>query len=126
MKKNFIYKNFDWAKSGFWTPWPQCNSAHEIRVPLQKILMSWDLVQLGRKIKDHFANKIWSVQPWHLLLPIMTPSAFPHTTSYFPMLEGSHNMTPNSLADTSYLPCCPCIHLILQSIAAQLVQNLTL
>ena len=28
---------------------------------LQKIFMSQDLVQLGRKIKDYFANNIWSL-----------------------------------------------------------------
>ena len=48
MKKILYIKILIGPSQGVLNPWPQCNSAHEIRVPLQKILMSWDLVQLGR------------------------------------------------------------------------------
>lgn len=72
---------------------------------LHEISMSMDLVQLGRNLMITLQNKSKVSSPWRVLLPITTPPAFPHTTSYFPMHKGFHYMTPLPSLLQSTLSC---------------------
>lgn len=72
---------------------------------LHEISIGMDLVQLGRNLMITLQIKSKVSSPWHLLLPITTPPAFPHNTSYFPMHKGFHYMTPLPSLLQSTLSC---------------------